>query len=195
MGLAASSIGFGSELRIWHIGIFPPSEIVWLPKESQISARVVLPCRPSPQFINSATTHAPRRRRRQPFYEGLIRNFVQERLSLLGIILTCNIFVTGREEEEEEEESTRRSRKELFPKTVSPAARHAAACQSARIYGPSLARSLFSLQPGKVGALRRTKGGRRGAQFKGQLLSRFGCFAAISLVKSASPPTRRIPFQ
>ena len=193
MGLAASSIGFGSELRIGHNRIFPPSsEIVCLQKESQISARVVLPCRPSPQFINSATTHAPRRRRRQPFYEGLIRNFVQERLSLLGIILTCNIFVTGREEEEE---STRRSRKELFPKTVSPAARHAAACQSARIYGPSLARSLFSLQPGKVGALRRTKGGRRGAQFKGQLLSRFGCFAAISLVKSASPPTRRIPFQ
>ena len=109
-----SSIGFGSELLIGHMRIFPPSsEIAWLPKESQISARarVVLPCRPSPQFINSATTHAPRRRRRQPFYEGLIRNFVQERLSLLGIILTCNIFVTGREEEEEEE-STRRSEPE-----------------------------------------------------------------------------------
>ena len=104
---------------------------------------------------------------------------MQERLSLLGIILTCNIFVTGREEEE----STRRSRKELFPKTVSPAARHAAACQSARIYGPSLARSLFSLQPGKVGAPRREEGS--GAQFKGQLLSRF-VSRQFSLVNSAS---------
>ena len=154
-------------------------------KSRKYPARVVLPCRPSPQFINSATTHAPRRRRRQPFYEGLIRNFVQERLSLLGIILTCNIFVTGREEEEEEE-STRRSRKELFPKTVSPAAMQQPVSRPAFMAPRSLVRCLVCSREksGRLGGPRKRRG-RGGAQFKGQLLSRF-VSRQFSLVNSAS---------
>ena len=107
-----------------------------------------------------------------------------ERLSLLGrrggIILTCNIFVTEEEEEEEEEESKRRRRrKELFPKTVSPPASQSVG----HLPGPHLwplARSLFSLQPGKVAAsLERNS---KGNCFRGLVVSR-----QFSLVKSASP--------